>query len=123
MKGDLAKALHQALTEEFKRAAGSGPVAVWAREDDFERIVARMFEIAHTDPCFVKAGADEPIFVLRAKDLLAPRAVRYWFKLLSDATPDGDDWHRVYEAKGREAFDHADRMQKWGETHGAKVPD
>ena len=28
--------------------------------------------------CYAKAADDEPIFVLRAKDALAPDVVRYW---------------------------------------------
>ena len=30
------------------------------------------------DPCRDKAAADEPLFTLRAQDVLAPETVRHW---------------------------------------------
>lgn len=59
----------------------------------------------HTDMCLVKAADDEPIFVLRAQDLLAPRIVREWVaRAMAYGLP---------EAKAKEALDLAERMEQW----------
>ena len=68
------------------------------------------------DSCYQKAAEDEPIFVLRAQDLLAPACVRTWAQLARS--------HGTPEAKVREAFDLADRMVAWQDaTNRCKVPD
>jgi len=38
----------------------------------------RIEEGAKADSCFNKAAMDEPIFVLRAQDKLAPDVIRIW---------------------------------------------
>lgn len=38
--------------------------------------------LADPNSCLNKAAADEPLFVLRAQDLIAPAVVRYWADLL-----------------------------------------
>ncbi len=52
------------------------------------------------DSCYEKAAPDEPIFVLRAQDFLAPEIVREW----------------AYRAA-------VDRMEDWQIAHKRKVPD
>jgi hypothetical protein len=43
----------------------------------------------HTCSCLKKAADDEPIFVLRAQDKLAPAVVQYWIDLArSQGTPE-----------------------------------
>ena len=39
-----------------------------------------------SDPSLAKLKPDEPIFVLRAQDILAPRTIRYWSNQLRLAT-------------------------------------
>lgn len=60
-------------------------------------------------------GEDEPVFLLRAKDRLAPFAMMEWARLLKIAG--GSD----------EIVDHvtrwALRMQSWQQENGSKIPD
>ena len=64
------------------------------------------------DACLKKVGDDEPIFVLRAQDMLAPDLVRQWavYAAFNDC-PD---------EKVQEALDIADRMEAWSNR---KMPD
>lgn len=62
-----------------------------------------------------KIGEDEPVFLLRAKDKLAPATLRDWALKLQAA--DGD------EAMIEAAYIHASRMERWQQEHGCKVPD
>lgn len=65
--------------------------------------------------CFAKAGMDEPLFILRAKDASAPAVVRNWVR---EARAYG-----TLETKLREALALADAMEAWQAEHGSKVPD
>lgn len=58
---------------------------------------------------------DEPVFVLRAKDILAPRAVQFWAAELQKAGGD--------PATVRLARLQALRMLRWGLHNGTKTPD
>jgi hypothetical protein len=86
-----------------------------ARED-YERIQ----DPALTDPSLLHPGCapigeDEPVFLLRAKDVLAADVV--------------DEWASGYEQAGgnprtvERVRQHASRMRKWGEENGTKLPD
>ncbi|HXZ86498.1 MAG TPA: hypothetical protein VEI82_13525 [Myxococcota bacterium] len=67
------------------------------------------------DGCFAKAADDEPLFVLRATDKIAPAVVHFWILQAKAAgTP---------EKKLREAQLLMIEMQKWQIEHGCKVPD
>ncbi len=69
------------------------------------------------DACLAKVGPDEPIFVLRAQDELAPYALRHW----------------IQSAKGRgvtlnkrlEVARELSRMLAWQKDHPdqVKLPD
>jgi len=65
--------------------------------------------------CLAKAAGDEPLFILRAKDMLAPGVVRVWVHY---ARASG-----VPEEKLNEALELAERMERWQAKHGKKVPD
>ena len=69
----------------------------------------------HNDTCFQKAADDEPIFVLRAKDVLAPQVVEQW--------ADAAERHGTPEAKVAEARALAVQMRVWQISHVAKIPD
>jgi len=65
-------------------------------------------------------GADpdavtEPLFILRASDILAPALIRAWAK---HATALG-----VPPAKIRGALRVAQQMEAWQRVHGSKIPD
>lgn len=59
----------------------------------------------HTDPCLEKVADDEPIFVLRAQDKLAPILVRMWCELAV--------LHGAGELKLIEAYNCAYDMELW----------
>ena len=65
--------------------------------------------------CISRAAADEPVFVLRAKDRLAPGVIRYWTQRAANMG--------VSPAKIEEALDLAAAMEEWQEAHGCKLPD
>lgn len=69
----------------------------------------------HTDRCLINAKDDEPIFVLRAQDELAPLVVARWIELAKERGTPVD--------KLTEAGQLADLMLAWQREHGAKVPD
>lgn len=56
-------------------------------------------------PCYDKARADEPIFVLRAQDLSSPGVVLEWIKANIETAP---------PAKLRQAFESALAMSTYG---------
>lgn len=58
---------------------------------------------------------DEPVFILRAKDVNAPQVVRYWAARAEGSGADRDMIMAVER--------HADRMEEWQEKNGSKVPD
>lgn len=62
-----------------------------------------------------KIPADEPVFLLRAQDKVAPETVYLWAVAAKKAGAD--------EEIVEHAFDHADLMLDWQKKHGCKVPD
>lgn len=68
------------------------------------------------DSCLAKVPEDEPIFVLRAQDRLAPATVRLWADLV-DLFAGGPT------EKTTEARKWAAEMEFWQRQHGTKVPD
>lgn len=77
----------------------------------------------HTNVCLRNAKDDEPIFVLRAQDELAPMVVRIWANILElQAKRDHKDRKQV-EAKIDDALDLATDMELWAGKHGSKLPD
>lgn len=59
--------------------------------------------------------ADEPVFVLRAADMVAPQVVEWW---ASEAVKAGVSNHRKLGA----ALARAAEMRKWQEAHGKRIP-
>lgn len=80
-------------------------------------------ELQSTTGCLAKAAYDEPIFILRAHDKLAPQAVRNWADSLYLAVMPTSDPNNVVWKKINEARALADRMEAWQREHGCKVPD
>lgn len=67
-------------------------------------------ELKDSQSCLNKAGAAEPIFVIRAKDLLAAQTVRLWASMAVGE-------HE--KEKVASALELADQMEKW---RAANVP-
>jgi hypothetical protein len=65
--------------------------------------------------CLSKVAEDEPVFVLRAKDGLAPTVVKIWALIAKQAG--------VLDEKCVEAILLAEEMERWQERNGSKVPD
>ena len=59
----------------------------------------------HNDVCLDKVADNEPIFVLRAQDRLAPGLVRAW-AMQAEA-------HGCAPDKLREAYELAEAMEQW----------
>jgi hypothetical protein len=64
------------------------------------------------DGCIAKAADDEPVFVLRAQDILAPTHVRDW--------ADHAELRGFNPAKVKAARDTANAMERWPKR---KYPD
>lgn len=107
MKGNLAAALAQAMNEDKEHSG--------ITEGKAGMLLARAFAIAGTAGCFVKAKEDEPIFVLRAQDRTAPRAVREWAERAKGAG--------MADQRFTEAMDCALSMEEWGKHNRTKIPD
>lgn len=65
-------------------------------------------------PEYDRAGLDEPLFVLRAQDSIAPVVVMLW------ALNAG--MHGVPQEKIEKARACAERMRRWQDLHGSKMP-
>ena len=59
--------------------------------------------------------ADEPVFLLRGKDVTAPDTVRYWAMRAANA---GAEPRMV-----KNALLQADAMENWQRDHASQVPD
>lgn len=60
-------------------------------------------------------GADEPVFLLRAKDQLAPSTLEFWAEELEQV---GGDPATVSHVRA-----WANKMRRWQSEHGSKIPD
>ncbi len=72
-------------------------------------------ELAQPKSCLNSAHMEEPIFVLRAQDAMAPIVVEMW---AHKARGCGASKEKV-----QGALDTAQAMRDWARTHGSKVPD
>lgn len=78
-------------------------------------VCEELSEADHRFACLKNLAADEPVFILKAKDKLASAVVRIWEVLARAAGTDS--------AKLGAAVDTADWMDTWGRDFGTKVPD
>jgi hypothetical protein len=58
---------------------------------------------------------DEPVFILRSRDVTAPEVVHYWAEILRHMGGDRGTVTRVHA--------WAEEMRTWGEEYGNHVPD
>lgn len=63
--------------------------------------------------CLTNAKDDEPIFVLKSTDELAPAIVREWALRYRTQKTQAGEWAPKREAKFTEALDLADQMEAW----------
>lgn len=86
----------------------------------------KVYEISDPHSCLNKADDDEPIFVLRAQDILAPDIVDEWATRMNMAhacRAMSNETRDRLEGKIRAARKCADHMRVWAAKHGAKLPD
>jgi hypothetical protein len=69
----------------------------------------------HTSTCLAKAHDDEPVFVLRAQDKLAPMVIEFWAYLA--------DKYGAPEQKIIEANELIAEMKSWRLVNRGKYPD
>lgn len=62
-----------------------------------------------------KVAEDEPVFLLRAKDALAPEVVDFWAWRLEE---NGGDQVAIDAAR-----EHANKMKEWQKQNESKLPD
>jgi hypothetical protein len=69
--------------------------------------------------CLGKAADDEPLFILRGQDMLAPDLVRRWARQAEMSAPGGRS------EKAEEAYALADQMDAWCDANPTrrKMPD
>jgi hypothetical protein len=71
-------------------------------------------ELANPNSCLNRAADDEPIFVLKATDELAPRVIREWASEYSYTKDiNGHKMTTKQRAKYNEALLIADKMETW----------
>lgn len=85
-------------------------------------MIKRM-ELTCPTSCLVSAGDEEPLFVLRANDELAPAIIRAWAVDYMKAKLNADQWGDRQHAKYMEAINLADEMVRWKATQSAKPGD
>ena len=66
---------------------------------------------------------DEPVFILRAKDVYAPSTVVVWAGLVSNSKCEGDEARARCHNKAQRALKDAEEMRDWQEQNTSKVPD
>lgn len=69
-------------------------------------------ELSSSRSCLNKADSEEPLFVLRAKDPMAPMAIRHWVTM--SLTNHSNE-------KIVEAIDLAEQMEKWYQQNVPQV--
>jgi hypothetical protein len=73
--------------------------------------------------CLTAAATDEPIFVLRANDELAPMIIRAWAEAYFESKKDAKfNVTDVQRAKYREAIALANEMERWKNSHFSAYP-
>lgn len=79
---------------------------------------------AHGKGCLGKSADDEPVFVLVARDVLAPKFVRSWADHVTQLAREAGTLTDALQAKIAEALRVADEMVTWQHRHGGgKLPD
>lgn len=86
----------------------------------FERLSSLVFALAPlmspvADGCNPIAE-DEPVFILRARDINAPATLEAWAKATYARGAGNPEMARL-------AMDQAERFREWQRMHGAKLPD
>lgn len=61
---------------------------------------------------------DEPVFLLRAQDKLAPEVVRNWAWMLRSRSND-----QAAQAMATMAMKQSEKMEAWQRAHAVKMPD
>jgi hypothetical protein len=79
-------------------------------------------ELTNPHGCLGAAADDEPIFVLRANDELAPHTVRRWAWDYRQRKKLEGTYNAPREAKFKEAMALADQMEEWKRAQTVTTP-
>lgn len=74
----------------------------------------------HDDPCLAAAEEDEPLFILRANDELAPKIVMLWAREYWNAKRAEGGPTQAQIDKHNEALKIATAMRQWKEDKNAR---
>lgn len=74
-------------------------------------------ELTIPTSCLNQAKLDEPVFVLRANDELAPKVVEAWAQAYEITKRSRQAFGPVQQAKAHEALDAARQMREWKAKH------
>ena len=80
-------------------------------------------ELTNPNECLAKVADEEPIFILRATDKLAPHLVRLWAAMVVREHMEGWASGALPTEKLTRALKCALSMEAWQAQHGGKVPD
>jgi galactose mutarotase-like enzyme len=72
-------------------------------------------ETKHDNPVIDRAGDDEPLFVLRARDALCVETIQHWINAARH--------YGVSDAKLLDAAKHQQLILYWQAHNGCKIPD
>lgn len=75
-------------------------------------------ELSNPNSCLNRAADDEPVFVLRANDPLAPEAIIQWCHLYRKMHAPNGVWDSERRRQWHDdALDCAEAMERWAEAH------
>ncbi len=80
-------------------------------------MAVKSVELGNPDGCLGKAAMDEPLFVLRANDEVAPMAVRTWAQAYRFSKEQRNEFGPKQRAKYQEAMTLAIHMENWKRDH------
>jgi hypothetical protein len=78
-------------------------------------------ELMNPVSCLNSAEPDEPVFVLRADDVNAPKTIRNWASHYFDEKGGWDKMSNGQRAKYCEALQSADDFESWKTLQGTRV--
>ncbi len=80
-----------------------------------QNLSARYLSLSRRDNTLDRVKDNEPIFVFRAQDIMAPMFIRLWADKVKANQNHKDKYERAYR--------RATEMDVWGETNTRKFPD
>lgn len=86
------------------------------RERLIQMLIESQEQIQNLGATYRSLMKGEPVFMLRARDILAPDTVRFWAGQITMIQGEGS-------LKAREALQLANDMEAWQQSQARKIPD